>query len=144
MKVEPYVYCGNVTGPEHQHPGYARNAWLSGTASWTYVAGTQWILGIRPTYQGLRISPCIPDKWSGFKAERVFRGVRYLIEVERSGKGERIQLIVNGKKITGSVVPMPPAGTRDQTQVDLRESGMSVAQHSANQPGPTTSGYAGP
>ena len=119
MKVEPYVYCGNVTGPEHQHPGYARNAWLSGTASWTYVAGTQWILGIRPTYQGLLIAPCIPGKWRGFKAERVFRGVRYLIEVKRAGKGERIQLTVDGKKVIGSVVPMPPAGTKE-VKVEVR------------------------
>ena len=71
MKVEPYVYWGNVTAPEHKQYGYARNAWLSGTASWTYVAGTQWILGIRPTHAGLMIAPAIPEKWKGFKATRL-------------------------------------------------------------------------
>jgi len=112
MKVEPYVYCGNVAGPEHPQFGYARNAWLSGTASWTYVAGTQWILGIRPTHQGLMIAPVIPDKWPGFKATRVFRGVRYAITVERQGKGNAVSLVVDGKAIPGAVVPLPAAGTK--------------------------------
>ncbi len=113
MKVEPYVYCGNVTGPEHKQYGYARNAWLSGTASWTYVAGTQWILGIRPTYAGLMIAPVIPEKWKGFKATRVFRGVRYIIEVKRAGKGSEVQLTVDGQAIAGNVVPLPAAGSKE-------------------------------
>jgi cellobiose phosphorylase len=119
MKVEPYVYCGNVTGPEHQHPGYARNAWLSGTASWTYVAGTQWILGIRPTHAGLMIAPCIPDSWRGFKSTRIFRGVRFDIEVKRAGKGCAVQLTVDGKKIDGAVVPLPAAGAKE-VKVEVR------------------------
>ena len=113
MKVEPYVYCGNVAGPEHKQYGYARNAWLSGTASWTYVAGTQWILGIRPTHAGLMIAPVIPEKWNGFKATRVFRGVRYLIDVKRAGKGSAVQLTVDGNAVAGCVVPLPAAGTKE-------------------------------
>jgi cellobiose phosphorylase len=119
MKVEPYVYCGNIAGPEHKQFGYARNAWLSGTASWTYVAGTQWILGIRPTHQGLMIAPVIPDKWPGFKATRVFRGVRYAIEVKRQGKGNDVALTVDGQAIAGSVVPLPAAGTK-AVKVEVR------------------------
>jgi cellobiose phosphorylase len=122
MKVEPYVYCGNVTGPEHKQNGYARNAWLSGTASWTYVAGTQWILGIRPTHDGLMIAPVIPEKWKGFKATRVYRGVRYLIDVKRAGKGSAVQLTVDGGAITGSVVPLPAAGT-EEVKVEVRLGG---------------------
>ena len=119
MKVEPYVYCGNVTGPEHKQYGYARNAWLSGTASWTYVAGTQWILGIRPTYSGLTIAPMIPEKWKGFKATRLYRGVRYFIEVKRAGKGSTVQLTVDGQAIAGCVVPPPAAGTKE-VKVEVR------------------------
>ena len=113
MKVEPYVYCGNIAGPEHKQFGYARNAWLSGTASWTYVAGTQWILGIRPTLRGLMIAPVIPDKWRGFKATRIFRGVRYEITVERQGKGSSVSLTVDGNALAGSVVPLPADGTQE-------------------------------
>ncbi len=113
MKVEPYVYCGNVTGPEHKHPGYARNAWLSGTAAWTYVASTQWILGIRPTHAGLMIAPTIPASWNGYKATRLFRGVRYLIEITRQGKGNSVQLTVDGNPVQGEVVPLPAPGTEE-------------------------------
>jgi cellobiose phosphorylase len=119
MKVEPYVYCGNIAGPEHKQFGYARNAWLSGTAAWTYVAGTQWILGIRPTHQGLMIAPVIPEKWPGFKATRVFRGVRYVIEVKRQGKGNDVALTVDGKAIAGNIVPLPAAGTKE-VKVEVR------------------------
>ena len=119
MKVEPYVYCGNITGPEHKQYGYARNAWLSGTASWTYVAGTQWILGIRPTHAGLMIAPVIPDKWKGFKANRLYRGVRYLIDVKRVGKGSAVQLTVDGQVVAGNVVPLPAEGTQE-VKVEVR------------------------
>jgi len=113
MKVEPYVYCGNIAGPEHRQFGYGRNAWLSGTASWTYVAATQWILGIRPTYKGLEIAPAIPERWRGFKATRVFRGVKYVIEVKRTGKNDGVRLTVDGRPVAGAIVPFPPAGTKE-------------------------------
>ncbi|MGQ9689913.1 MAG: GH36-type glycosyl hydrolase domain-containing protein [Thermoproteota archaeon] len=71
LRAEPYVYSQNVAAPEHPEYGCARNSWLTGTASWIYVAATQWILGIRPTFEGLKITPCIPESWNGFKAKRV-------------------------------------------------------------------------
>ncbi len=116
FKVEPYVYCANICGPEHPQFGYGRNSWLSGTASWTYVAATQWILGIRPTFRGLQISPVIPKEWRGFSAQRIFRGVTYIIKVERIGSGNIISLTVNDKPIDGDVVPFAPDGT-DTLQV---------------------------
>jgi cellobiose phosphorylase len=118
FKVEPYVYCGNICGPEHPQFGYGRNSWLSGTASWTYVAGTQWILGIRPTYEGLEIAPIIPEAWTGFKARRFFRGVTYHITVERVGRGNVVKLIVDGRAVEGDVVSFPVEGTEEvQVQV---------------------------
>ncbi len=111
-KVEPYVYCANICGPEHPQFGYGRNSWLSGTASWTYVAATQWILGIRPTYQGLRISPVIPLDWTGYRARRVFRGVIYDIQVIREGVGNAIALTVDGKAVDGETVTFPSPGVR--------------------------------
>ncbi|MGD0835569.1 MAG: glycosyl transferase family 36 [Polyangia bacterium] len=113
MKVEPYVYCGNIAGPEHPQFGYARNAWLSGTASWAYVAATQWILGIRPTYRGLMIAPVVPDQWRGFRVTRIFRAVRYTISVKRVGRGHQVALTVDGRPVKGALVPLPPAGTKD-------------------------------
>jgi cellobiose phosphorylase len=113
FKVEPYVYCANICGPEHPQFGYGRNSWLSGTASWTYVAATQWILGIRPTYDGLKINPVIPKDWPGFKAKRTFRGVTYHIQVERAGSGNDISLTVDGKGIDGDLVPLPNEATKE-------------------------------
>jgi cellobiose phosphorylase len=98
-KVEPYVYCGNICGPEHPQFGYGRNSWLSGTAAWTYVAATQYILGIRPTYRGLKIAPVIPSSWTGYRAKRVFRGVMYNIQVERVGDGNAVSLMVDGRPV---------------------------------------------
>ena len=83
------------------------------------MAGTQWILGIRPTHAGLMIAPAIPEKWKGFKATRVYRGVRYLIEVKRTGKGSAVQLTVDGNAVAGCVVPLPAAGTRE-VRVEVR------------------------
>jgi cellobiose phosphorylase len=105
--VEPYVYCQNICGPEHPQFGRGRNAWLTGTASWTFVAGTQWILGIRPTFSGLRIAPVIPSSWNGFRARRIFRGVMHDIVVERIGPGNAVSLRVDGTPIEGDIVPLP-------------------------------------
>jgi len=116
FKVEPYVYCGNICGPEHPQFGYGRNSWLSGTASWTYVAATQWLLGIRPTFMGIQISPVIPKEWHGFSVRRIFRGVAYIIKVDRAGSGNTISLKVNDKTIEGDIVPFAPEGT-DNIQV---------------------------
>jgi cellobiose phosphorylase len=78
---EPYVYSQNIISNEHPQFGLARNSWLTGAAAWHYVAATQYILGIRPEVEGLRIEPCIPSKWDGFKATRKFRGKMITIEV---------------------------------------------------------------
>ena len=109
--VEPYTYPQNICGPAHPSFGMARNAWLTGTASWTFVAATQWILGIRPTYEGLRVAPVLPSTWSGFKAHREFRGTAYEIEARREGPGNDVTLVVDGAAVPGDVVPLPVPGT---------------------------------
>jgi cellobiose phosphorylase len=110
---EPYVYAQNILGDEHPRFGLARNSWLSGTASWMYQAGTQFILGIRPTYQGLRISPCIPTAWDGFSATRRFRGAEYRIAVRNPDhvSGGVQAMIVDGQRIEGNVAPVFANGT---------------------------------
>ncbi len=81
FEVEPYVYPQNILGDEHPQFGLGRNSWLSGTASWMYQAGTQYILGVRPAHTGLVIDPCLPHAWKGFKVTRQVRGASYAIEV---------------------------------------------------------------
>jgi cellobiose phosphorylase len=109
-RCEPYVYAQMIAGRDAPIHGEAKNSWLTGTAAWNYVAITQWILGIRPTYTGLQIAPVIPGNWPGFKARRVFRGVTYHISVDRVGKGNTASLTVDGQPIEGNIVPPPPSG----------------------------------
>ncbi|MGC9350163.1 MAG: GH36-type glycosyl hydrolase domain-containing protein, partial [Anaerolineae bacterium] len=118
-RCEPYVYAQTIAGKDTPKHGEAKNSWLTGTAAWNYVAITQWILGIRPAYDGLEIAPVIPSGWRGFKATRVFRGVSYHITVERTGEGPGISLVVDGESVEGTVVPLPE-GTKDvEVKVEL-------------------------
>jgi cellobiose phosphorylase len=112
-RCEPYVYAQMIAGRDAPAHGEAKNSWLTGTAAWNYVAITQWILGIRPDYDGLIIQPVLPAAWSGFQAVRQFRGVRYVIRVDRRGPGNTVQMKVNGQPVPGSRVPMPPAGVEE-------------------------------
>ena len=81
-RTEPYVYSQMIAGRDAVNFGEAKNSWLTGTAAWNYVAITQYILGIRPTYDGLIVDPCIPASWDGFTVTRVFRGITYNIHVQ--------------------------------------------------------------
>ena len=110
---------GEQRGQDAATHGEAKNSWLTGTAAWNYVAISQWILGIRPTYHGLSVEPRIPSAWSGFEATRSYRGVQYVIQVERKGGGNETQLEVDGKPIAGNVVPLPASGT-DEVHVLVR------------------------
>ncbi|MEW5940793.1 MAG: glycosyl hydrolase family 65 protein, partial [Chloroflexota bacterium] len=112
-RCEPYVYAQMIAGKDAPTHGEAKNSWLTGTAAWNYVAVTQWILGIRPTYEGLMVDPCIPSAWSGFEATCQFRGVRYEIQVERKGAGNEVKLEVDGKSIEGNVIPLPSVGQKE-------------------------------
>jgi cellobiose phosphorylase len=106
-RTEPYVYSQMVAGRDAKFHGEAKNSWLTGTAAWTFVNISQYILGIYPTHKGLSINPCVPEGFGGFKLVRRFRGAEYHISVENpSGvqKGVK-ELIVNGVKTEGNVVP---------------------------------------
>ncbi len=108
FECEPYCYPQNILGDEHPQFGLARNSWLSGTSSWTYQAATQYILGIRPDYDGLRIDPCIPRAWDGFTVTRVFRGTTYHIQIsnpEHISKGI-VSLTVDDKPVPGNFIPV--------------------------------------
>jgi len=114
-EVEPYCYPQNILGDEHPQFGLGRNTWLSGTSSWTYVAATQHILGIRPEVDGLRVDPCLPGAWEGFSAVRRFRGGVYRIEVTKPRglcRGVR-RLTVDGRVLEGTLVPVLGPGDHE-------------------------------
>jgi cellobiose phosphorylase len=109
---EPYVYAQNILSDEHPQFRLACNSWLSGTASWAYQAATQYILGLRPEYNGLRLDPCIPPHWDGFEVTRRFRGGLLHIKVHNPNSGCKgiRRLLVNGNVLDGSLIPLPAAG----------------------------------
>ena len=80
-KAEPYVYASNIFGPESDKFGLANVSWLSGTAAQMYIAATQYILGVKPTFSGLEFKPCLPKEWESVKISREFRGTKYHFEI---------------------------------------------------------------
>ena len=121
FEVEPYVYPQNILGDEHPQFGLGRNSWLSGTASWVYQAATQYILGVRPEYGGLRVDPCIPAAWDGFRVRRVFRGAEYQITVRNPQhvcKGV-IEVRIDGQPVSGSLLPVFPKGEVHMVEVEM-------------------------
>ena len=106
-KVEPYVNCQMVAGKDAARPGEGKNSWLTGTAAWMWLTASQYILGIKPTYDGLLIDPCVPQTAREYTVKRKFRGGEYLITIKNPDgvqKGIR-QLIVDGQPVSGNIVP---------------------------------------
>ena len=118
-RTEPYVYCQMVAGCDAPTFGEGKNSWLTGTAAWTFMNVSQYILGIRPTLEGLAIDPCLPSSIKGFTCERLYRGVRYHITVQRPdgvSKGVR-SVVVDGKSIDGDVIPLDSTKTEQTVTV---------------------------
>lgn len=106
-KVEPYVNCQMVAGKDSARPGEGKNSWLTGTASWMWYTISEFILGIKPSYDGLLIDPCLPSTAKTYEVNRKFRGGEYHITVnnpEGNQKGIK-SIMVDGKNINGNIVP---------------------------------------
>ena len=105
-RTEPYVYSQMITGKDAPKHGEAKNSWLTGTAAWTFVNVSQYILGIRPSFDGLEIDPCIPSNMDGFTATRKYRNAVYYITVKNPNHVEKgvQKLTVNGKSVEGTCV----------------------------------------
>lgn len=111
-KLEPYVYAQMIAGKEAPRHGEAKNSWLTGTAAWNFVTASQYLLGVRPDWDGLVIDPQIGPDVPDFTVTRTARGATYRIHVTNSGKpGARAKLTVDGKPIEGRTVPYAPAGS---------------------------------
>ena len=105
-KVEPYVYCQMVAGKDAAKPGEGKNSWLTGTAAWNWYTITQFILGIKPTFDGIEIDPCIPSDMKEYHVKRVLRGAEYDITIKNpNGVQKGVKTItVNGKLIDGNII----------------------------------------
>jgi N,N'-diacetylchitobiose phosphorylase len=120
--MEPYVYAQFITGNEHPSKfGRARNSWLTGTAAWAFVSMSQYILGVRPDYDGLVVDPSIPAAWDGFTVTRTFRGkeVRIAVTNPRHVQHGVRRITVNGQAVQGTCIPLGLLREVNQGEVEL-------------------------
>lgn len=105
---EPYVFSQYITSNEHASPGRASHSWQTGSAAWMFRTAFDYIIGIRPTFDGLLLDPAIPSHWDHFKAKRKYRGAIYLFEIENPDHVEKgiKEIIVDGKTIHGNIIPL--------------------------------------
>jgi N,N'-diacetylchitobiose phosphorylase len=120
-EIEPYVYCQFTHSPASPRSGASRVPWLSGSAAWSYYAATQYILGIKPEYDGLRIDPCIPAAWSGFTATRRFRGkaVRLMVSNPSNVQKGVKRLVLNGTPLPDNLIPTDKLAAENDVLVEL-------------------------
>ena len=113
-RTEPYVYSQMVAGRDAKYHGEAKNSWLTGTAAWTFVNISQYILGVYPTHSGLSIDPCIPEGFGDFKVTRSYRDVVYHINVKNPKNVQKgvASMTVDGVAVEGCVIPYE-AGKKD-------------------------------
>ena len=118
-RTEPYVYSQMVAGKDAPTFGEAKNSWLTGTAAWTFFNVSQYILGIQPTLDGLKVDPCIPHTLPGFTVTRRYRGAVYHITVDNSAAVQHgvKSVTMDGKSVAGNLLPLAPAGTDVTVQV---------------------------
>ena len=85
------------------------------------MAISQYILGIIPDYEGLKLDPSIPEAWDGYKLTRKYRGNTYNITFKNPDhvcKGVK-SVVVDGVKINGNILPVFEAGTAHEVEVTM-------------------------
>jgi N,N'-diacetylchitobiose phosphorylase len=120
-EIEPYVYCQSTHSKYSPRYGASRLPWLSGTASWSYFTAIQYILGVRPEYNGLLIDPCVPSEWKQFSVSRRFRKKEINISFENKNgvqKGVK-KIIVNGTAIQGNLIPFDVLKDANEVLVEM-------------------------
>jgi cellobiose phosphorylase len=110
-----------TAGKDAARPGEAKNSWLTGTAAWNWYAITEFILGIKPTLNGLMIDPCVPKDWKHYEVTRKYRGATYKISIfnaNSANKGVK-SVTFNGQTLNGNVLPIAEPGTENLVEVTL-------------------------
>jgi cellobiose phosphorylase len=120
-EIEPYVYCQFTHSRYSPRFGASRVPWLSGSAAWSFFAATQYILGLQPQYDGIRIDPCIPSAWKEFKMTRIFRGRKLSVEVKNPSGAQKgvTKLVLNGKLMEGNLIPAEELLAENQVEVEM-------------------------
>ena len=113
---EPYCYAQTVAARESYNEGEAKNSWLTGTAAWTFVNISQYILGVMPTLSGLSVRPCLPRGMDEYTVMRAYRGAEYRIHVKRTGERS---VTADGAAVDGCVLPVAAKGAVCTVEVTI-------------------------
>jgi cellobiose phosphorylase len=118
-QAEPYVLPGNVDGPASPWPGRAGWTWYTGSAAWLPRVVSEWVLGIRPTWDGLMFDPCLPPDWAGARLRRPWRGAVLQVEIRREVGGEPIcpRVRLDGVPLAGALLPDVAPGAECRVEV---------------------------
>jgi cellobiose phosphorylase len=114
---EPYVLPGNVDGPDSPWYGRGGWTWYTGSAAWLHRIVAEWVLGVRPEWDGLRIDPCLPPSWNRARMTRSWRGATYDIRIERGGDGLVVEQ--NGREVEGGLLAVPEPGEHHEIVVRI-------------------------
>ncbi len=118
---EPYVF----TNCYLTHPSVEMKvgfSWQTGTSAWGLMCYYEGILGLKRTYDGLKVQPAFPKKWKRAEAWRTYRGDR-LHFIYRNLGGTNVSLTVDGKKINSDMVPLFGDGKEHTVIVSLEKEG---------------------
>lgn len=120
-KTEPYVYAQMIAGKDAKRFGQAKNSWLTGTSAWNFAAITQWILGVKPAFDGLKIDPCVPSHLKKYTLRRHFRGANYAVTVlNPDGVCSGVRSVtLDGEPFSGNVLPAFSDGKTHEATVVL-------------------------
>ncbi len=119
QSMPPYIYANGYYGPDHLNNKYQMEfTWITGSVAWYYNVLTKEMAGIQPEYEGLRIAPVLPSEWDTVTSKRDFRGKQFTISIRRKNVDE-IQIILNGVKLSGNIIPLCDCENVNQVEVSI-------------------------
>ena len=120
-RIEPYAACQFIYAPESGRPGEGSHSWATGTAAWTLIVVWEWISGVRPELEGLRIDPCMPSHWTKASMTRAYRGATYQIDITKPEgmQKDTVTVTLDGKKLDSNVIPPQGDGQIHKVKVTV-------------------------
>jgi cyclic beta-1,2-glucan synthetase len=117
-KVEPFVIAADVYS---QPPYIGRGGWTwyTGSGGWMYRLGLEAILGFHREGHLLKIEPCIPKEWPGYKIQYQFGESQYTIQVENpEGVNQGVvQILMDGMPSTEKAIKLNDDGINHQITI---------------------------
>ena len=103
-KVEPYVIAADIYGAGNL-AGRGGWTWYTGSSSWYYDAGIQYILGLKIEKGYLTIAPCIPKDWKEYVMRYKWKDSVYNIKVmNENQKNTGVdKVLLNGEEVENRI-----------------------------------------